>query len=592
MSLSDRFSVGAGVAMALPDLKQCLGLAGLAAVGTAASLSVPAVIGNIVHLLSIGDPSGAIPPRALLLLAIAAVMVAANAGTRIVAAVAAARVFERLHVRLMESFYLRPLSHWRSFAEGEKSTLFTSDAAAIGDFVQNAFSEWVGCAFKLTGVLAILGAIYGPVALLALLYVPLNVLISGPLGSPCRAAAQNFRASATRYGARILESVSGIYTLRVFGGYDWDQRRFSPLLRERSVSLVRLRLRTEAFSVTSLAFWALVALTYTWGGKHVRDGSLGVGEVVTLVGYITQLHDPVGRLTGLWAEFKAFQGNASRLTAELAWPGALHECIGAGLTNGQRNVSVQMEGVSARYAADGPLVVRELSFSFAGPGVVCIVGPNGVGKSAVFHLLTGALEPLHGAVRLGGRSIRDIGPEGVGYWLSAARSSSMLFAGTLIENLRLADPSATRDEILEVLTEVGLGPLIGRLEHGLDTRTEETGPGLSAGELQRFAIARCLLHKGVLILLDEALSSVDAESDAAVLRALRRASEEKLIVSITHDLEQAAQADAVIFIPKSCDYRVGTHHALMNSCPEYRSFFEQFVSARKVFSVAAGVVQS
>ncbi|MCM2388254.1 ATP-binding cassette domain-containing protein [Streptomyces albipurpureus] len=257
-----------------------------------------------------------------------------------------------------------------------------------------------------------------------------------------------------------------------------------------------------------------------------------------------------------------------RWALELGWA-ALEDAARPGAP------TVEFQAVTFGYEPDRP-VLRELSFSAAPGTLTALVGPSGAGKSTVLSLLARFydLAPGEGTVLVGGRDIRHLGTETLMRQLSLVSQDPYLFEDTIENNIALARPGASRDELERVARLARVDEIIQRLPDGWETRVGEGGSTLSGGEEQRVSIARALLKDAPIVLLDEVTSSLDAQNERLVQQAITQLAEDRTVLVVAHRLQTVRGADHIIVLDEGRMTESGTHTALLEHNGTYRRFVE------------------
>ncbi|HKZ07526.1 MAG TPA: ABC transporter ATP-binding protein [Methylomirabilota bacterium] len=366
------------------------------------------------------------------------------------------------------------------------------------------------------------------------------------------------------FGAELLDAIQGLGTLKAFG----QSRAWGERLAAKSRALLRstmwvLGANTAARGITDVGLAVGAALALTWGAYRVADGALGLPALLVILMLGVEVFRPLRELRALLHQGlhgrSAAEGVFALLAAEPEVPPS-----GAG-TNGAGPLAptVAFEAVSFRYPGARRLAHDGLSLAVRAGERIGIVGPSGAGKSTVVKLLLRFHDPQGGRVRIGGRDLRSLSPDEIRRSIALVSQDTYLFHGTVEDNLRLGKPDATQAELEAAARAANAHEFIRRLPQGYATRVGERAVRLSGGQRQRIAIARALLRDAPILVLDEALSSVDAESEALVQSALDRLMVGRTTLIVAHRLSSVIGADRILVLEAGRVVEAGAHAALL-----------------------------
>lgn len=410
---------------------------------------------------------------------------------------------------------------------GEVMARLDGDTAEIQRFAFDGLLAAAGSVFRLAGGAAMLFALEWRLALMAVAAAPLNLVFLAWARARTQARAEEVRTSRGALSSWLVETVAGLPSLRSLGAEAARAGGFAPLQATQIALLMRQRRWLELTgAVPQVVNAALRSAVLVAGGLMVIAGTWPLGSLIAFLAYIGMMTGPLQNLLGLY-HAQAQAGVAlARLSAlagaEAAEPPGRRPAPGPGAL---RFVAARGEG-GRHIAVD--LTVR--------PGArVLLDGPSGIGKSMLAALAARLAAPAPGArVFLDGEDVAGLDPVALRRAVAVVPQATVLFRGTLAENLRLADPAASDAALWQALGDAGLAEALRRRGQGLAMPLAEAGRNLSGGERQRIALARALLLPFRLLVLDEALSEVDAPSAAAILQAVLSRHPGRTVIVIAH----------------------------------------------------------
>jgi ATP-binding cassette subfamily B protein len=427
---------------------------------------------------------------------------------------------------------------------------------------------------------AILSRISLKAALILLICVPLIPFTIAMVQGIAKKLLGKYWASYARLGDTFLENLQGLTTLKIYGA---DRGRHEAMNGEaenfRRITMRVLRMQLNSITAMDIIAYGGAALSIFLAMGEYRQGLIGFGEAIFIVMIGAEFFIPMRLLgsyfhlamNGIAAGAKIFRfldlSAGGDRTGEKSAAGQPTALPAAG------QPLIRLENLSFAYEPDRP-VLRDISLEIPRGGFVALAGESGSGKSTIAAVLTGRAVPCTGHATIAGTETADLGIAGLMKTVTLVNHNSYLFAGTLRENLRMAKPDASDEELREALRQVRLAEFADAGE-GLDANIAEGAANLSGGQKQRAALARALLHDTEIYIFDEASSNIDMESEAAIMEAILNLAGRKTVLLITHRLANARRADTIAVLDQGRLAASGNHETLMRQGGVYERMYRQ-----------------
>lgn len=548
----------------------------LSILASLASLAQPLLVGLIIADVQAGKPFGSTVWFVVGLVIFSALMGAAQhyllqrMGESVVLSTRRQLIARMLHLPIREFDVRRT---------GDLVSRVGADATLLRAVLTQGLVEAVGGALTFVGAIVAM-AIIDWVLLAATAGV--LVVAFGAVGALSGRIRRASTAAQERVGsltAAVERAVSGVRTIRAANA---TAREIEEIDRE-SVGAYRAGLgvaRASAFvvPVAGIAMQVSLLVVLGLGGLRVAEGSIGVAELVTFVLFLFMLVLPLGTFFGAISAVNQALGALGRIQEIIDLPseGELESTsrMTADVTGIEPGSAVAFVGVSFGY--DEVEVLHEVTFSAPRGRRTALVGPSGAGKSTILALIERFYEPTSGTIAIDGVDIRDIDRHDLRARIGYVEQDAPVLAGTVRDNLLIGHPSATDAECEAVLRAVNLGARFlepgpdGSPAPGLDANVGEDGIMLSGGERQRLAIARAILARPPILLLDEATASLDGGNEALLRDAIDAASQGRTLIVIAHRLATVVDSDRIVVVDEGRIIGTGTHEELLGSTPLYR----------------------
>ncbi|MFE2478149.1 ABC transporter ATP-binding protein [Streptomyces sp. NPDC001194] len=486
----------------------------------------------------------------------------------------------RLREELQAKLSRLPLSYFDRQKRGEVLSRATNDIDNIGQTLQQTMGQLLNSLLTIVGVLAMMFWISPLLALVALVTIPVSVFVAAKIGKKSQPQFVAQWKSTGALNAHIEEMYSGHTLVKVFG----RQKESAAVFAEQNEALYRASFKAQLVSgimqpvmfFISNINYVLVAVV---GGLRVASGTLSIGDVQAFIQYSRQFSMPLTQVASMANLVQSGVASAERvyelLDAEEQEPDAevpeRPERI-----RGQ----VTLDKVAFRYEPDKPLI-ENLSLTVEPGHTVAIVGPTGAGKTTLVNLLMRFYEVTGGEIALDGVDIAKMTREELRGAIGMVLQDTWLFGGTIAENIAYgAAREVTRAEIEEAARAAHADRFIRTLPDGYDTVLDDEGAGVSAGEKQLITIARAFLSDPVILVLDEATSSVDTRTEVLIQKAMARLAHGRTSFVIAHRLSTIRDADVILVMENGSIVEQGTHGELLEAEGAYaRLYAAQFAQA-------------
>ena len=526
-------------------------------------LILPLVVRNLVDLILVDNDLPQLNRLALGLFVVFILQAAASFVNRLALAYVGENAVADIRVQIYTHLQALSLRFFGDNRTGEIVSRITNDTALLQSAITEDLVALLRQGLTLVGAVILLFWLDWRLTLIILLGVPFITLTMVWLGRKIRRESKAVQDALAKSASVVEETVSGVRIVKSFTREQYEIGRFSQAVDETYEAAMR-RAKIGAVLGPLIGFMAFASITITlWFGSYeVIQGWLTAGDLVAYLIYTMMVAAPIATLASLYARFQAAIGATERLFGLLDEQPDIVSLPDALVLPSLRG-EVRFEQVSFTYTEDTS-ILREVSFS-AQPGqIVALVGPSGAGKSTLISLIPRFWDVDAGVVRIDGHDIRQVDLRSLREQIGIVPQETILFSDTVYANIRYGKLEATREEVEAAARAANAHDFIlNDLPQGYETAVGERGVKLSGGQRQRVAIARAILKDPRILILDEATSSLDSESESLVQEALEHLMQGRTSFVIAHRLSTIVNADWVLVLNEGRLVEQGTHLTLL-----------------------------
>ena len=460
------------------------------------------------------------------------------------------------------------MSFFEARSSGQLVATMNDDVNQLERFLDGGANAMIQVLVTVVAVGAVFFVLSPLIALLA--FTPIPLIIWGAFYFQRKAGPlyADVREKVGDLSSRLANNLGGIATIKSFTAEQREAKR----LKESSEAYVEanrraIRISSAFIPVIRMAILAGFLATFTVGGMMALEGSLNVGAYGVLVFLTQRLLWPLTGLAEVIDLFERAMASTRRILDLLAEPVHVRDEGGRALEEPVKG-DVELDKVSFHYPSSGA-GIRDISLTVPAGNTLALVGATGSGKSTLIKLLLRFYDPSNGEIRIDGQPIRDLSLKSLRGAIGLVSQDVYLFEGTIRENLAYGNPAATDADIIDAAKTAEAWSFIEALPEGLDTPVGERGIRLSGGQRQRLSLARALLKNPPILVLDEATSAVDNETEAAIQRSLKRIGHNRTVIMIAHRLSTIVDADSIAVIEGGKVLEQGTHRELLEQDGAY-----------------------
>lgn len=519
------------------------------------------------------NPGKMLTIAALAVILLAAINIAANYYSKVFAAKGSESFVKGMRDQLYDHIQKLPYSWHVKNQTGDIIQRCTSDVDVVRNFVTNQLMEVFRIIFLIVFYMVIMFSMNVKISLIAVSFFPIVILYSGYFFSKI---AQHFQEADEAEGilsSVVQENLTGVRVVRAFGRESFERKRFD----EKNERFAGLWIYLGKFlslywSIGDLITGIQILTVICMGVLFTVDGNLTVGEFIAFVSYNSSMAWPVRSLGRIISEMSKAGVSIDRIAYILD---EKEEDDRPGVTKPAINKDIVFDKVNFKYE-EGAAVLKDVSFTVPAGKTFAILGNTGSGKSTLVHLLNRIYDLPDGCgkITIGGVDIRDIDRQYLRSQIGMVLQEPFLYSGSIKENVGITRESSAFDDIREACEIACVDSAIDSFTDGYETIVGERGVTLSGGQKQRVAIARMLVEHTPVMIFDDSLSAVDAQTDAMIREALKKRMAGTTVILIAHRITTLMQADCIMVLEDGAVAEMGSHEQLMEHHGIYRRIYD------------------
>ncbi len=486
------------------------------------------------------------------------------------------RILYDLRNKILDKLLKSRISYYRDKQTGDLVSRVINDTSIVNEVFVSGMLGSIGELLSLIGIITAMFILNIRLTIVALSIIPLMIAIAKYFGGRMRRAYRETREKIAKVSSIVEESVSGIEAIKAYGKESEAEREFERASRETVRAFMKVAIYMGLFwPIMNLSTIISVAAVLVYGSYLVVQGATSIGVVAAFIQYVQRFRGPINNVVTLYDSLQSALASLERI----------YEVIDEAEKEEEKNIlnvkklkgKIEYRDVWFEYVPGNP-VIKGVNIVINPGETIALVGHTGAGKTTLVNLLMRFYDPTKGSILIDGLDIKNISRYSLRSRIAYVPQETYLFPGTIMDNIKVVKPGATDEEVISVCKELGIHEFLEGLPQGYQTDAGEAGKRLSTGEKQLIAIARAMLRNPDIVILDEALSSVDPTTEAIVRKAMRRLMRGRTAIIIAHRLTAALDADKVIVLEDGRVVEEGTPQELLARKGRFYSLYKAQIS--------------
>jgi ABC-type multidrug transport system fused ATPase/permease subunit len=533
---------------------------------TSASLMFPKLLGDMVDLANKGRMSAEITRTGLILLAILVAQALFSYTRTRLFVVVTERTLASIRQHLYNHLIKLPMSFFSSRRVGELNSRISSDVSLLQDTLTYTLADLISQVMVIIGGVTLMMISSFRLTLFTLAIVPAISLLAFYSGRAIRRYSKKAQSFVAESNTIVEETLQGIQNVKAFTNESFESRRYQDKTEEVARAGIKGGRYQAAISFIVLGFFVAMAAVIWRGATMIANGQMEAGQLFSFVIYSGFIGGNIAGMAGVYTRLQKTIGASENLLLLLDEPAEKIDEEYIPVPEFTIQGQITFDEVSFRYPSRKEVVVlRDVSFTVDPGKQIAIVGPSGAGKSTVASLILKLYDPTGGKILFDGRDSSGFPLTALRAQMAVVMQDVFLFGGTIRENIAYGRPGATDEEINDAARQANAWEFIQSFPDKMETVVGDRGVQLSGGQRQRIAIARAVLKNPRILILDEATSSLDSESERLVQEALEKLMEDRTSLVIAHRLSTVRKADQIIVLNDGKIVEQGTHAELLSN---------------------------